>query len=114
MQQRFPMVGQAGDLGDLQPTGVPFDPPGQQPRRQQAQCRAKAEINEQSLACAAEQFPHRRVRLADRHDGQRVAVDGQDGYLTDQTVQAVDVVIAEPRPAFVGPARAKVHPLPDA
>jgi hypothetical protein len=31
VQQRFPMIGQAGDLGDLQPTGVSFDPARQQP-----------------------------------------------------------------------------------
>ena len=74
VQQRFPMFGQAGDLGDLQPTGVPFDPPRQQPRRQQAQRRAEAEVDQQPLSGAAEQFPHRRIRLADRRDGQHVAV----------------------------------------
>ena len=114
VQQRFPMIGQAGDLGDLQPAGVPFDPPRQQPRRQQAQRRAEAEIEQQPLAGAAEQLPHRRIPLADRRDRQHVAVRRQDRHLADQAVHAVDVVVAEPGPALVGPAGPKVHPLADA
>ena len=112
VQQRFPMIGEAGDLGDLQPAGVPFDPPGQQPRRQQAERGAEPEIEQQPLAGAAEQLPHRRIPLADRGDRQHVAVGGKDRHLADQAVHAVDVDVAEPGPALVGPAGPEIHGRP--
>ena len=37
MQECLPVVGEARDLGDLQPAGMPFDAPRQQPRRDQAE-----------------------------------------------------------------------------
>jgi hypothetical protein len=43
VQQRFSMIGQAGDLGDLQSASVPFDASRQQPRSQQSQRRTQAE-----------------------------------------------------------------------
>ena len=106
------MVGQARDLGHLQAAGVPFDPPGQQPRRDQTQGRTQPQVDQQSFAGPAEQGPHRRVSLADRGDGQHLAVGGQERHLADQAVGAVDVGVAEPGPAFVGPAGAQVFCAP--
>ncbi len=113
VQQRFPVIGQAGDLGDLQTAGVSLDPPRQQPGRQQAERGAETEVEQQAPARAAELFPHRRIRLADRCDGEHVAVHRQDRHLTDKAVHTVDVVVAEPCASLVGPARAEVHPRAD-
>ena len=62
VQQRFPVVGQAGDLGDLQPAGVPLDAPRQQPRGEQAERGAEPEVDQQPFTGTGEQLPDRRIR----------------------------------------------------
>jgi hypothetical protein len=113
VQQRFPMIGQTGDLGDLEAAGMAFDASRQQPRRQQTQRGAEPEVHQQSFACAAEQLPHRRIRLADRHHCEDPTVGRQDRHLPDERVRPVDVGIAGPCAALDGAAGAEVDVLPD-
>ena len=114
VQQRFPMIGQPGDLRDLQTPGVPLDASRQQPGGQHAECGAEPEVDQQSLTRPAEQLPRRRIGLADRDGRQYRAVGGQDRHLSDERVCAVDVEVAGPCPAVHHPAAPEVGRCADA
>ena len=112
VQQRFSVIGEPGDLGDLQPAGVPLDAPRQQPGRERgpAPHRSPRYISRRSPA-PRKQLPHRRIRLAHRDDGQHRTVGRQDRNLADEGMCALDVEVAGPGAAVGHPASAEVDVL---
>jgi hypothetical protein len=99
-QHRLPVFGETGDLTRLHAAGLPLDPPGEQPRADEADDERDPQVDEQVGRRALEPLPRGRHPLGD-HDGAEVRAHGilrlaEHRHLRHEVVHALELEDARP------------------